>query len=162
MSKQGNSIDSLSISCPFLRKKDAKDIVIIIKLIFQYFFSISALNIVLCIQCYASNQIQSWTLSSAPLDWYQASRILVGPFPYQVEHVLSEKLHRPGNIIHHALVVTRFILVQNPSTRKLVVCHAQKVSLEDHNQGCHHQIPRWGFHWHAPVILRWMGPLSIE
>ena len=51
MSKQGNSIDSLSISCPFLRKKDAKDIVIIIRLIFQYFFSISALNIVLCIQC---------------------------------------------------------------------------------------------------------------
>jgi len=31
--------------------KDAKDIIIIIGLLFQYYFNISAPNIVLCIQC---------------------------------------------------------------------------------------------------------------
>jgi len=74
MSKQGNSSDSFSISCPFLRKKDAKDIVIIIGLFFQYFLNISAPNIVLCIQYYLILSIMplpSYQMNYPTLIWFQ-------------------------------------------------------------------------------------------
>ena len=62
MSKEGNSLNSFSIFCPFLRKEDAKDIIKIIRLLFQKIFNISALNIILCIQCYVLESLYTYSI----------------------------------------------------------------------------------------------------